>query len=329
MFAALRNQQNASASQQSSEWQWPSSSPPNAQQPPERLTSSQLENLFNGTIGNPASRTPSRIPETPIRSQTPDRSRSPPPEDAVHPETADDAVEGAGLRFNCRYFFLTFPRCNLDPTRFALKFKSLGVDDYHLVQEKHSDDETHYHAIVAFAKQKNVRNPRFFDIDGHHPNIQKVKSLIKAVRYLEKEKHGSVGKCVGGTLGQKIKDGKVGVLDTQAKLQQWKEATEQADTAQSFLSAVDNFDPITLAKSFSNIQAYSNWKYKKQSTTEYTRPNLGEGTWILPQPIADWVMTYITSPFEGTYFRTLRSVSPRTPPPFAPLRGSLTFASLR
>lgn len=307
MFNALRNQQqNATPSQQSSDWEWPSSLPC-AQQLPGDLSSSQLEELFNASPANPISRDVSRVPDTPQRAQTPSTSPSPPPPDAVNPETADGASQRGRIRFNCRYFFLTFPRCNLQPSRFAVKFKSLGVDDYHLVQEKHSDGEFHYHAIVAFAKQKNVRNPRYFDIDGHHPNIQKVESLIKCVRYLEKEKHGSVGKLVGGTLGQKIKDGKVGVLDQQAKIQKWKEATELAQSADTFMSAVDNFDPITLAKSFNNIQAYSNWKYKKQSTFEYKQPNLGEGTWVLPQPIADWVMTYITSPFEGTLLGTLRS----------------------
>lgn len=274
----------------SSLFEWSSSPPPCAQLQASPIPLSQL---FRETIG---SRDPSIIPESPSL----ETHVGPTEEDGVDTEMADDLADKGELRFNCKYFFLTYPKCTLHPNRIIMKFRSLRVDDFHLVREKHSDNSFHYHAIVAFATRKNIRNPRYFDVDGFHPNIQKIKSLIKSIRYLEKEKHGEIGEHVGGTLGPKIKAGKVGALDAEAKTAKWHEAGEEATSGNDFLNKLDGFDPRELAKSFKNIQAYADWKFKTESTYKYESPDLGEGRWNLPLSISDWVMSYITSPFEGT-----------------------------
>ena len=278
--------------------EWEETPPPCAQQVPHFGTPT-LSEIFNnsGTVQN--------LPNDHSRAEAPTE------DDGVDAEMADDAAEKeGGLRFNCKYFFLTYPQCAIPPTRFALKFKQLRVDDYHLVKEKHDDGNPHYHAIVAFSNRKNIRNPRHFDVDGHHPNIQKVKSLIKCLRYLKKEKHGETGEHVGGTLGKKIEEGKVGHLDREAKSAKWNEAIEEATNEDEFLKKINSFDPKDLARSFNNVQSYAKWLYKKDEEYTYTPRDLGPGEWELPKSITDWKEEYMVDNYEGNY--------PPPPPPTRP-----------
>lgn len=267
-------------------YEWEQTPPPCAQPNPD-LPELNLEELFNGTIGN----TPAINAAFMSSEEIPTAVHVLPSENnGVEQTTADEAAEGEkGLRFNCKYFFLTYPKCDIEPSRFAVKFKALRVEDYHLVREKHDDGTPHYHAIVAFPSRKDIRNPRHFDLDGHHPNIQKVKSLIKCLRYLEKEKHGAVGEHVGGTLAPKIRDGKVGGLDAEAKSARWADAIDSAQDEDEFLNKINAFDPRDLAKSFNNVQQYAKWLYtKKKESTKYKPRDMGEGVWNIPYELSEW-----------------------------------------
>lgn len=254
------------------------SSPPCAQ-PQQPLP--DLEDFFTGTIGN----------QPPIieDEDTPmDKGTAGDDQDAIIDE------EGK-FSFNAKYYFLTYPKCDIEPSRFAIKFKSRRVEDYHLVREKHDDGSPHYHAIVAFNNRKSIKHPRYFDVDGHHPKIEKIRSLVASLRYLEKEKHGEVGIHVGGNLAPKIRDGKVGALDSEAKTARWADAIETSTSADEFLNKIDQFDPRDLAKSFNNVQNYAKWKFENEkSKYEYKHRDMGEGHWELTWEINDWVKNYLS-----------------------------------
>jgi len=75
------------------------------------------------------------------------------------------------FRFAAKYGLLTYSQSEgLDPFRIVDTLAELGAECI-VGKELHSDGGTHYHAFFMFARKFQSRNPRIFDIDGHHPNI--------------------------------------------------------------------------------------------------------------------------------------------------------------
>ena len=49
------------------------------------------------------------------------------------------------------------------------------------------DGGLHLHAYIRFKEKLRTRNIRFFDIDGHHPNIKVPEKPIACIKYCSKE----------------------------------------------------------------------------------------------------------------------------------------------
>lgn len=59
-----------------------------------------------------------------------------------------------------------------------------------ICHEHHKDGNIHTHCCVECPKKPDVKNERFFDMDGHHPNISVPKTIDhwrNQVKYVEKE----------------------------------------------------------------------------------------------------------------------------------------------
>lgn len=74
-----------------------------------------------------------------------------------------------------------------------LQSKPWGIEEYYIVKETHkkekrheNDTDYHLHAWFKWASKPNIRNERFYDHDGHHPNIGK-KSKNWIWNYLKKQ----------------------------------------------------------------------------------------------------------------------------------------------
>lgn len=67
--------------------------------------------------------------------------------------------------------------------------KELGpVQNYIVAKELHQDGTPHYHAVIKLVERITVKQAKRFDVAGHHPNIQRPRSIKSAVLYCEK--HG-------------------------------------------------------------------------------------------------------------------------------------------
>lgn len=99
------------------------------------------------------------------------------------------------FRFQARYVLLTYPQCgDLDPFRIVNLLSELGGECI-IGRENHEDGGTHLHAFCDFEKKFRSRNARIFDIDSHHPNIQKcIRTPGKMWDYATKD--GDI--CAGG-----------------------------------------------------------------------------------------------------------------------------------
>lgn len=54
-------------------------------------------------------------------------------------------------------------------------------------KEQHEDGGQHYHVLLKYESRIDIRNERFWDVNGHHPNIQKCRSPKQVLRYVIKD----------------------------------------------------------------------------------------------------------------------------------------------
>lgn len=104
----------------------------------------------------------------------------------------DKKKENAFL-FKSKKFFLTYPKFDIDPEKFFKIFQKtiqenknqLTVTTAIVSREFHNETEgKHIHIWGVFNHKLETRNPRFFDIEDHHPHIENPKDSIRCVKYV-------------------------------------------------------------------------------------------------------------------------------------------------
>ena len=102
------------------------------------------------------------------------------------------------FRLNGRHFFITYagnPKLTKAQILDFFQNQQMGTSkpDCCIVSEENSPQDpekgTHFHAYLRYPKQKNLYNPRVFDIDGFHPNIQTVKNILDCIKYVKKDEN--------------------------------------------------------------------------------------------------------------------------------------------
>ena len=97
------------------------------------------------------------------------------------------------FRLQAKNIALTYSNIEQQRTSFShqelLEFlRTLPDVHYVLVsKEHHEDGNTHYHALVTLSKKPDIRNSRFFDYQGCHPNIQACKKVQAWKTYVKKD----------------------------------------------------------------------------------------------------------------------------------------------
>lgn len=85
---------------------------------------------------------------------------------------------------------LTYPQCDLDKQFLFDWLVTRCGDDLAgilVAVERHADGNTHFHAYLRFQSSFSTRDSRYFDVDGHHPNVQACRSPGNWIRYCLKE----------------------------------------------------------------------------------------------------------------------------------------------
>lgn len=119
------------------------------------------------------------------------------------------------FRLAARYVFLTYARCETDKEELGRHLEELGATSGIVAREAHEDGTPHLHAIIDWGAKRNVKDPRKFDYEGVHPNIQAVRNVKSTEKYIRKEDDepycwGSTfdeGALVKGLLEQKTRHG--------------------------------------------------------------------------------------------------------------------------
>lgn len=94
-------------------------------------------------------------------------------------------------RTRSKGWFLTYPQCSVakEDLLDALKAK-VDVVEYVVAAELHQDGNPHLHAFIALRAKFEwyaKKQPDFWDVDGHHPNVQIARSWRCCIAYCKKD----------------------------------------------------------------------------------------------------------------------------------------------
>lgn len=131
-----------------------------------------------------------------------------------------------------------------------------------VAQELHEDGGIHYHAFIDFGRKFSSRSTTIFDVDGRHPNIEKVgRTPWVAFDYVTKE-----GQVVAGAAERPTEGSNK--LPSNEK---WEEILA-SDNRDSFFNKLRELAPRELLCSFGNICKYADWRYAEAPIC-YTTPS--------------------------------------------------------
>lgn len=131
-------------------------------------------------------------------------------------------------------------------------------------RESHRDGGRHLHVFVSFKKRFSTRNSRCFDVEGYHPNIERVgRTPWKAYDYAIKDNDRCGGECErpeegGCDIGPPKRD------------QDWTWITD-APTRDEFFVRIRQRRPRELVCNISQILKYADWQYR-EDPAEYRHP---------------------------------------------------------
>ena len=122
--------------------------------------------------------------------------------DYERPLTVEKPIDKAGkkrgpktrFRLDRKTILLTYPRSDFHPANLATwlhtKLKLWKPIYVGVSQEKHKDGTPHVHALIKLRDKSRITEPRFFDFEGRHPNILRVRDIdaLTVMRYIYKEK---------------------------------------------------------------------------------------------------------------------------------------------
>lgn len=94
----------------------------------------------------------------------------------------------SAFKFDSASCFLTYPQSTLSHDEIVQHLRTLAdIIWARVCTESHATEGTHQHVVCKFAKRVQSRNQRVFDVNGRHPNIQRVRSIKHALEYVSKD----------------------------------------------------------------------------------------------------------------------------------------------
>nr|QJB18642.1 MAG: replication-associated protein [Genomoviridae sp.] len=165
--------------------------------------------------------------------------------------------------FRSRYALLTYAQCgDLDPWSVSNLLSEVPAECI-IGREDHADGGVHLHVFVDFGTRFCTKDPRRFDVDGHHPNIQPCgRTPAKMYDYAIKD-----GDVVAGGLDRPGGDDVAGVCS------QWDRIVDAQD-AEEFWDLVRTLAPRVLVTNFNSLRSYCEWRYRPTVADYITPPGI-------------------------------------------------------
>lgn len=206
----------------------------------------------------------------------------------------------ATFQFDGEHVFLTYPRCNLERSRLRDFFNDLAPNSNHVIaRELHEDGTPHLHAYIHFGRRRRFASVRSFDVDGHHPNVQKPRNAKQVIAYCRKE------------------DAEALVSPGLANVQQsnggWGELLELSGSREEFLDRTREMFPRDHVLSLEKLLFYAEWAFGRDETPYTGRARDG---FREPPSLTEWVLRNLSQVL--TYI-PYSSVTPTGSTPFTQL----------
>lgn len=153
------------------------------------------------------------------------------------------------FRINAINFALTYPQAN-GLSKHQLFEGLLSLQPVYLLcaVENHANTGIHYHAYFKAPKKLDVRDERYFDVDGNHPNIQGCRDTKAWITYIRKEDK------------EPLEHGKI------TTKRGWAEALSMGSEAE-FVAEVQNISPRDFVLANERVLSFAKRRYSE--TPEY------------------------------------------------------------
>jgi len=184
------------------------------------------------------------------------------------PRSRDFAFDGTSA-------FLTYPRCG-DLTRERARdffLSTLGVRRFLVARELHSDGEPHLHAYVAWDERRRFTDVRVFDVDGHHPNIQKPRSAKAVAEYCSKYD------------AEALRNFENSELESGRGRTGWRDLLRECPDSSTFLARVEEHYPRDLCLSLGRLLEFCEWRWGRERSVYDGRVR---DEFLEPSELADW-----------------------------------------
>jgi hypothetical protein len=153
--------------------------------------------------------------------------------------------------FDGRDVFLTYPQSG-ELTRERVRDflqEHAGVRRFLVSSELHDDGSPHIHAYAGWDTRRRITDERFFDVDGHHPNIQKPRSAKAVAEYCLK--YDTEALCNFAVAELESYRGGTG----------WRDLLRECPDASTFLARVEEHYPRDLCLSLGRLLEFCEWRF--------------------------------------------------------------------
>ncbi|UDN67454.1 replication-associated protein [robinz virus RP_389] len=177
--------------------------------------------------------------------------------------------------FDGQHVFLTYPRSgDLSRERVrAFLLESLGVRRFLVARELHLDGEPHIHAYACWDTRRRFADARVFDVDGHHPNIQKPRSPKAVGEYCSKHDV------------EALRNFEISELESYSRGTGWRELLHECPDAATFLARVEEHYPRDLCLSLGKLLEFCEWRFGNKRR-EYSGRRRDE--FLEPDELREW-----------------------------------------
>lgn len=160
-------------------------------------------------------------------------------------------MPASSFSFDGSHVFLTYPQCgSLSKERVRdFLLVDLGVRRFLVASELHSDGQPHIHAYASWEARRRFVGAGCFDVDGHHPNIQKPRSAKAVAEYCGKYDT------------EALRNFENAELESSSRDSGWRSLLRDCPDAKTFLARVEEHYPRDLCLSLERLLQFCEWRW--------------------------------------------------------------------
>lgn len=202
----------------------------------------------------------------------------------------------SNFRLRAKNVFLTFPRCELSHDIFMDHFRQSTVYGI-IAREQHADGGIHFHCGLQYIDYINVTDANYFDVAGHHCNVQGIRNWRATSNYIRKcgdykewgidntsktntaetiRLHAANGTKAEEAIGECVESGAIGIRGYRSYIADYNQY--RMDCKHRALIPDPNFARFNACTIGTELTFRFNTKFKSKKLFIYGPPNVGKTT---------------------------------------------------